>query len=80
MVRPSLVLATGDLTHAKYPGERHSKQFQAEWEEYRQALQKCSLGGLPWLDIRGNHGKVNKKIIKVNNNINNKIIIILIIK
>ena len=58
MVRPSLVLVTGDLTHAKYPGERHSKQFVSEWEQYRKVLQKCDLGSVPWLDIRGNHGRV----------------------
>ena len=60
MVRPSLVLATGDLTHAKFPGERLSQQFKAEWEEYGRALQECGLGDMPWLDIRGNHGKRNE--------------------
>ncbi len=57
MVQPSLVLVTGDLTHAKFPGERHSKQFQSEWEKYSDVLKQCNLGDLPWLDIKGNHGK-----------------------
>lgn len=56
VVSPSLVLATGDLTHAKFPNERYSQQFEQEWTVYRNVLQKTGASAkLPWLDIRGNH-------------------------
>ena len=55
-VKPSLVIVSGDLTHAKFADGRRSRQFRSEWEAYRNVLQKCDLNGIPWLDIRGNHG------------------------
>ena len=55
-VNPSLIIVSGDLTHAKFADERKSQQFSAEWKAYYNAVQKCSLGQIPWLDIRGNHG------------------------
>ena len=57
VVKPSLVLVTGDLTHAKFADGRRSQQFREEWESYRDVLRRCNLGRLPWLDIRGNHGR-----------------------
>lgn len=53
---PSLVIVSGDLTHAKFADERSSQQFPSEWKAYHNVLQKCNLEGIPWLDIRGNHG------------------------
>ena len=55
-VNPSLVIVSGDLTHAKFADQRRSQQFSSEWRAYHDILQKCNLGGIPWLDIRGNHG------------------------
>lgn len=55
-VNPSLVLVSGDLTHAKFADERRSQQFPSEWKAYYSVLQKCHLERIPWLDIRGNHG------------------------
>lgn len=56
-IHPVLVIVSGDLTHAKFPDERISQQFPLEWKAYSSVLQKCNLGQMPWLDIRGNHGK-----------------------
>ena len=53
---PSLILVSGDLTHAKYADGKSSKQFISEWKAYSKALFRCDLGKVPWLDIRGNHG------------------------
>lgn len=55
-ISPSLVIVSGDLTHAKFADERRSQQFPSEWKAYRTVLQKCNIDGIPWLDIRGNHG------------------------
>ncbi len=55
-IKPSLILVTGDLTHAKFPDDRRSQQFMSEWVAYSNILKKCNLGNIPWLDIRGNHG------------------------
>ena len=55
-IDPALVLVSGDLTHAKYADGRSSKQFPSEWKAYSNALHRCNLGQIPWLDIRGNHG------------------------
>ena len=53
------MLATGDLTHAKYPGERFSQQFNEEWETYKGIMETCRVREkVPWLDIRGNHGEL----------------------
>lgn len=57
LVSPSLVLVTGDLTHAKFADERCSQQFEEEWRAYAEVLERTGVcEKLPWLDIRGNHG------------------------
>ena len=56
VTKPSLVLVTGDLTHAKFADERRSQQFISEWKSYQDVLSYCNVDGMPWLDIRGNHG------------------------
>lgn len=55
-INPSLIIVSGDLTHAKFADGRRSRQFPSEWKAYHSVLQKCNLDGIPWLDIRGNHG------------------------
>ena len=50
---------SGDLTHAKFPNERSSQQFEEEWQAYNDILRETRVGERrPWLDIRGNHGRV----------------------
>lgn len=50
----------GDLTHAKYSGERYSKQFEEEWKVYGDVLRETrAIERQPWLDIRGNHGQLD---------------------
>ena len=57
-IAPSLVLVTGDITHAKFADQLFSTQFEDEWQMYQQVLKKCKVRErLPWLDIRGNHGQ-----------------------
>ena len=57
-IDPALVLVTGDITHAKFPDNLFSQQFEEEWDTYEKVLKKCRLRErLPWLDIRGNHGQ-----------------------
>ncbi len=59
-IRPSVVMATGDLTHGKYSDDRTSKQFQIEWDWYHKVLTQCQVREkVVWLDIRGNHGNGN---------------------
>ena len=49
---------TGDLTHAKFGGERYSRQFEEEWKVYGEVLAESGVRERqPWLDIRGNHGQ-----------------------
>lgn len=58
IISPSLVLVTGDITHAKFPDNLFSQQFEEEWHSYQGVLKKCRVREkLPWLDLRGNHGK-----------------------
>lgn len=56
LVKPALVLVTGDLTHAKFPDEVASQQMEEEWRMYAEALNSSVLDQVPWLDFRGNHG------------------------
>ena len=57
VIGPSLVLVTGDITHAKFADQLSSTQFEDEWRAYRRVLKECKVRErLPWLDIRGNHG------------------------
>lgn len=57
IISPSLVLVTGDITHAKFPDNIFSQQFEEEWHSYQGVLKKCHVREkLPWLDLRGNHG------------------------
>ncbi|XP_024083835.1 transmembrane protein 62-like isoform X2 [Cimex lectularius] len=56
IIKPPVVLATGDLTDAKSKDNVGSRQFEAEWKKYNEILTGCSqLKETTWLDIRGNH-------------------------
>lgn len=57
IIKPPLVLASGDLTDAKTSDNIGSKQYRKEWEHYNNILQDTNvLKKTEWLDIRGNHG------------------------
>ena len=58
-IHPELVLVTGDLTDAKEKDRIGSQQYLKEWETYNKILRETNVTQMfPWLDIRGNHGKL----------------------
>ncbi|KAF6777214.1 Transmembrane protein 62 [Paragonimus kellicotti] len=57
IIRPELLLISGDLTDAKTSNKHASLQVRSEWEIYASILRKTNLLNIThWLDIRGNHG------------------------
>ncbi|KAL1394659.1 hypothetical protein pipiens_003011 [Culex pipiens pipiens] len=60
IIRPSVVLASGDLTDAKTSNFLGSQQHEQEWRWYREVLRETNvLNKTTWLDIRGNHDNFN---------------------
>ncbi|XP_026463910.1 transmembrane protein 62-like isoform X2 [Ctenocephalides felis] len=60
IIKPIVVLASGDLTDAKSKNNMGSRQFEKEWEYYRNILEETKvLSKTKWLDIRGNHDNFN---------------------
>ena len=56
IIKPSLVLVTGDLTDAKDATLLGSKQYKDEWQSYAALTTGCqNILDVPFLDIRGNH-------------------------
>eukprot|EP00850_Spirogloea_muscicola_P014960 SM000111S18783 [mRNA] locus=s111:91567:99835:- [translate_table: standard] len=59
VIRPSLLLLTGDLTDARGKGMGTPRQDEGEWSRYRTAVARlaaaCSLPEHLVLDLRGNH-------------------------
>ncbi|XP_033734375.1 transmembrane protein 62-like [Pecten maximus] len=55
VIKPDFVIASGDLTDAKLPDARGSRQYIEEWTSYKETVQKCHEIVGTWLDIRGNH-------------------------
>ncbi|KAF7266802.1 hypothetical protein GWI33_019908 [Rhynchophorus ferrugineus] len=59
-IKPSVVLASGDLTDAKTKDSIGSQQYESEWRHYRDILKEHDIGNKTlWLDIRGNHDNFN---------------------
>lgn len=59
LIKPALVLITGDLTDAKSKDRISRRQDEAEWVQYSQTMNKVIAdSGLPqhaFYDLRGNH-------------------------
>lgn len=59
VIEPTVVLASGDLTDAKDSDNLGSRQYRDEWQIYHDIIQQGHVQNKTiWLDIRGNHGKV----------------------
>lgn len=59
-IRPSIVLASGDLTDAKSAYVVSSAQYEEEWKMYNEVLRSTGvLNTTKWIDIRGNHDNFN---------------------
>ena len=64
LIRPKVVLASGDLTDAKNKDLTGSRQYEHEWKEYNRVINqnKQLLKETLWLDVRGNHGMVKLRL------------------
>ncbi|CAG0923849.1 unnamed protein product [Notodromas monacha] len=59
-IKPSVVIASGDLTDAKTKDYIGSRQSLKEWEAYQAAVKDSGvLSHTAWLDLRGNHDNFN---------------------
>ena len=57
IIKPSVVLATGDLTDSRTRDPMGSTVFEKEWIMYWNVLNKTKVSSRTnWLDIKGNHG------------------------
>jgi len=57
IIKPEVVLVTGDLTDAKHKNLFGSKQYFDEWAKYNDILKDTKvIEKYVWLDMRGNHG------------------------
>lgn len=56
-IKPSVVIASGDLTDARGKDLFVSQQYDDEWKIYNEILTKANIRNKTiWLDLRGNHG------------------------
>lgn len=60
VIKPPVVVASGDLTDAWSTNYLGSQQFKREWEIYKSILEENQVGKKTiWMDIRGNHDTFN---------------------
>lgn len=56
-IKPSVVIASGDLTDARGKDFFISQQYDGEWKIYHDILTEANVKEKTiWLDLRGNHG------------------------
>lgn len=56
-IKPSVVLASGDLTDARDKDSIGSRQYEQEWRIYHDLVKSTRVESKTvWLDMRGNHG------------------------
>ena len=58
VLKPEVVLCSGDLTNAKRPGHLTASQSEEEWRTYKEVVDS-RWNNVTWLDIRGNHDNLN---------------------
>ncbi|XP_015586433.1 transmembrane protein 62 [Cephus cinctus] len=59
-IKPSVVIASGDLTDAIERDRMGSRQVKEEWIQYKKVLDDVNISQKTiWLDIRGNHDNFN---------------------
>ncbi|CAB3359311.1 Hypothetical predicted protein [Cloeon dipterum] len=59
-IKPTVVLASGDLTDAKTADNMGSRQYVEEWQSYKSILEESKVQQKTlWLDVRGNHDNFN---------------------
>ncbi|KAK2706171.1 hypothetical protein QYM36_016266 [Artemia franciscana] len=59
VIKPPVVIASGDLTDATREQPMGSQQYEEEWRQYSNSVRKCKNHTKAWLDIRGNHDTFN---------------------
>lgn len=61
MIKPTVLLLTGDITDARTRLPLGSDQYRDEWLMYQEVREKCMKANpnLIWLDIKGNHDSFN---------------------
>lgn len=56
VIKPSLVLVTGDLVDSKSKDDLSTQTDILEWKVYKSILEQSQMNfPVPWLDLRGNH-------------------------
>ncbi|KAB0799720.1 hypothetical protein PPYR_07600 [Photinus pyralis] len=67
--KPSLVIASGDITDGRNSDGFTTQQIEKEWSNYQNVLTGLNVSQhMVWLDIRGNHDTFNVLDLKSNQN------------
>lgn len=69
IIKPEVVLLTGDITDAKHENKEGSTQYKDEWKQYDYVLRQSGiLEKTVWLDTRGNHDAFDVPYLTSNTN------------